>query len=411
VRLAGGLARPGSAFWLALPVALVAQGLLFGLGAALRSRPVWLGLSAQALGAAVLAVPLNIALLVVIPTLTLIERDSRPDVGELDETRTLEGYDLPVAARPGVAAAGHVLLRPSSGPTFVLLRLPGCALEPTAIPVDAAQVSLLPGGRALFARLRPREARYDWFLAPGGDREPRPLALADWTERLPPPVLLSGGAHAAWLEPRQTEAGYAVSEPPWAFLVVLDLATGSARRVPLATVGRGSWRLVGGDGPEGPFRIRRDGPRELLSIDAAGAVSPSRPAQPGPELEGALDELVLFRDGWLGWDVYTERPRYIVAWDLAGGRGRVEEPKGRGISSAAADPRGRFVAYSTTTTLNVGGVPDAVVLVRAADGREIFRRTLPRYTRAQVALPDGFFVWSDASVRPGRVRVHPLPPP
>ncbi|HEY6549202.1 MAG TPA: hypothetical protein VI589_14900, partial [Vicinamibacteria bacterium] len=145
------------------------------------------------------------------------------------------------------------------------------------------------------------------------------------------------------------------------------------------------------------------------TVESSGALRDERPRQPGPELERLLSEVVLLADGWLGWDVYTEDRRYLVAWDLPGGRGRVEEPKGRGVTAAAADPAGRYVAYSTTTTLSVGSVPDAVALLSTSDGSDLWRRQLPRFARAQVALFAEHFAWSDSTSVPPRVRVLRLP--
>lgn len=381
-------------------------------GLLLRGAPLWLRAVALGCGWLGAALALNLTILLGVPMATLIESDARPEVGTLSESCALAGYDMPIAPTPAQAAAGEVLLRPISPGPLALLRVPECAREPTAIPSEAASVSILPGGRALFARLRPPEARYEWFLAPGREAAEEPVALAGWTPNRGMPVLLAGGTHAAWVAPRPSEQGYAVREPPYASVVVQELATGKVERKPISGVEAGGWRLLGGAGAAGPFVIQRDGPRRFVSLDGEARASGPAPAQPGPEHDGELTDVVLFERGWVGWDVYAEARRYVVAWDLAGGRGRVEEPRGRGITACAADPAGRFVAYSTSTNLNVGSVPDAVVLLRAADGVELFRRRLPRYARAQVALlAGGFFVWSDSSARPPRVRVLRLPEP
>jgi hypothetical protein len=154
-----------------------------------------------------------------------------------------------------------------------------------------------------------------------------------------------------------------------------------------------------------------DVPREFRNVGPDGAPLDERPRQPGPGFERMLSEVALQPGGWVGWDIYAEDRRYVVAWDLQGGRGRIDEPKGRGISSAAADPSGRYVAYSTSSTLNVGAVPDAVALLAASDGSDVWRRRLPRYARAQVALFTEHLAWSDSTAVPPRVRVLRLPAP
>lgn len=399
----------GATFWLGLAAVLAVQLALAAVLWSLRRRAHWVRAGALVVGLGAATVALNGAFLVGIPTLTLIERDPRPDVGELAEECTAPGYDMPFAPSPAFAALGRVLLRPvSEGSRLAWLSVPGCAITPTTIPGNAAALSSDPGGTTVYALTRPPDARYEWFVA-APERGSQPVSLA-WSSGHALPVLLGGGSHVGWLEPRRTEQGYAAERPPFVFLVVQALADGSLTRTPLANVERGSWRLVDGDGPGGPFRVVRDVPREFRVVDPDGS-SLERPLQPGPELERMLSEVALQPAGWLGWDVYAEDRRYVVAWDLPGGRGRVEEPAGRGITSAAADPSGRFVAYSTTTTLNVGAVPDAVALVRASDGSDVWRRRLPRYARAQVALFAAHLAWSDSTVVPPRVRVLRLPVP
>jgi hypothetical protein len=53
---------------------------------------------------------------------------------------------------------------------------------------------------------------------------------------------------------------------------------------------------------------------------------------------------------------------------------------------------------SVGTSLNIGKAQDAVYVLSAADGREVFRKYLPRYSRSPVAfLRPHFFVYSDQS--------------
>ena len=51
---------------------------------------------------------------------------------------------------------------------------------------------------------------------------------------------------------------------------------------------------------------------------------------------------------------------------------------------------------SVSTSLNIGKAQDAVYVLSASDGREVFRKYLPPYTRSPVAFLDvDFFVYSD----------------
>ena len=102
-----------------------------------------------------------------------------------------------------------------------------------------------------------------------------------------------------------------------------------------------------------------------------------------------------------------ENTRYRLGWSTHEGQGQYQAPKGRSITSAAMDARGRYVAASTSTSLSIGSIKDTIVAIRTGDGSEVFRRALPTYARSQVAfLGDGYFAYSD--VEGTRSRTHVL---
>jgi len=54
------------------------------------------------------------------------------------------------------------------------------------------------------------------------------------------------------------------------------------------------------------------------------------------------------------------------------------------------------VALSASTTLSIGSTQDLVAIVSARDGRDVFRRYLPRYSRSPTIFFDGgLFGYSD----------------
>jgi hypothetical protein len=70
------------------------------------------------------------------------------------------------------------------------------------------------------------------------------------------------------------------------------------------------------------------------------------------------------------------------------------------------DARGRYVAASTTTALNLGNIKDTVLALRVSDGVEAFRRTLPSYSRSQVAfLGEDYFAFTEFDGARSRVKV------
>ena len=88
--------------------------------------------------------------------------------------------------------------------------------------------------------------------------------------------------------------------------------------------------------------------------------------------------------GW--WDAYVEGRPKRAAWSTRAGQGSYTVPLGRGITAAALSVGGRFVAFSTTTELSIGSIADTVLVKRASDGADVFRRTLPAYARSHVAF-------------------------
>src|SRR5262249_474193 len=121
-----------------------------------------------------------------------------------------------------------------------------------------------------------------------------------------------------------------------------------------------------------------------------------REALPSPtEVEPQPQTFRFLVDGWVAWDAYREDAPYRVAWSLPAGRGVQRVPRGRSITSVAPSPDGRWIALSVTSNLSISSTPDAVSVLRAADGSEVFRRYFPKYTRSTVAFAGGRFVYTD----------------
>ena len=85
-------------------------------------------------------------------------------------------------------------------------------------------------------------------------------------------------------------------------------------------------------------------------------------------------------------------------------------PLGRGITAGALSPSGRYIAISTTTELNIGAIPDTVLVRRTSDGAEVFRKTLPAYARSEVAfLGERHFAYTGIAGSTATTRVLTLP--
>ena len=70
--------------------------------------------------------------------------------------------------------------------------------------------------------------------------------------------------------------------------------------------------------------------------------------------------------------------------------------KGWGVSSIAPSPDGRYLAIAMANTVSIVDTRDAVYVLRAADGAEVFRRRLPKGTWPSVAFAGADrFLYSD----------------
>lgn len=106
--------------------------------------------------------------------------------------------------------------------------------------------------------------------------------------------------------------------------------------------------------------------------------------------------MLLLDHGVVAWDAYQEDENYTISWALDTGTGSHKVPKGSSPTAVAVDPAGRYVAISTTTSLNIGNTKDTVVVLRTSDDQEVFRRYLSAYNRTGVAfLGHEYFAYSD----------------
>jgi outer membrane protein assembly factor BamB len=114
---------------------------------------------------------------------------------------------------------------------------------------------------------------------------------------------------------------------------------------------------------------------------------------------------------WVAWDAAREPgERYRIAWSLASGRGTHEALRGRSITAVKVDPDGEYVAISETTAIRDYNVQDAVYVLRASDGKEVWHRNLPTYARSSLAfLGEKLFVYTDSVGAHSTVRVLQIP--
>ena len=388
--------------WKAADVAfaLIVQALLFACvwWVLPRSRAVAVGLTVLLLIPGTMA--LNFAYLYAIPSYFLIERDTTPDISVWKEECAIEGFSLdPVrqGISRGLERRGETWVRRDNGTQYGILRVPGCAVEPVAIPelpIAPGLHQALPDGSVVYITMERGAASQQYWLLRRGSKEPRLLEVPEGQVDGGPLVSDEGG-WVAW-----------VTRSPGreASLRIEPLGSGEAILFSHPQLQRTTLVPVELDMTRREVIVNRD-------LSAFAQLRLDGTAGWGPLTPGAIaaqSDTFRYLDGqWAAWDAYVENRRYRLGWSTHEGQGQYEAPKGRSITSAAIDARGRYVAASTTTSLSIGSIADTIVALRTGDGGEVFRRALPTYARSQVAfLGDAYFAYSD--VDGTRSRTHVL---
>ncbi len=336
-------------------------------------------------------VVLNYVYQVAIPTRFLIEPDTTPERASWPLACTARDVWVPQIPGPPVvtkdAAAAPLWVAEVHPPLrYGLFAMPGCKVTLLELTQSArGYVTYVVGGRALYTTLVPATGAQSWsvFDAASGKRAPLEVDRGQF------PILSTDGRSAAWLRP------VVGSTPPIQLeAVVRGVERSREQVVGLDALGRGGiQQLVQLDTEAGELVVAR-GLRELLRVGMDGRLRGM-----GPDVQGVDPHPGTVRfveGGWVAWDGYRENEAYRVAWALSRGKGAHRVPRSRGITSLAVSPDGRFIALSVTSGLSLGSTQDAVSVLSTADGSEVFRKYLPKYTRSSVAfLGPEWFVYTD----------------
>lgn len=287
---------------------------------------------------------------------------------------------------------------------YAVLTMPGCRLAAVTLPepkftsgtgvdfmIDVT--SVIPGARAIVRKYEAKGAKTSWWFASGAQAGIDPgLAPLDppaaYTGKGRPPILSTDGKYVAWLEEIPG------SGPPVLNRVILrprDPREGG-KIVDLSSLGPATYSLQEVNMHSAELLLWKT--EELVAVGFDGALKKefARPAQ----VRSQYSTYLAAGEHWLAWDAYRDRGSYLMEWSLASGAGSHRVPLGRTIHSAAFDTSGKWIAVSVGTSLNIGKAQDAVYVLDASDGHEVFRKYLPVYSRSPVAFLNGaFFVYSD----------------
>lgn len=367
--------------WIAtdVGVALFAQLAFFGLVHWFLRRPGWRRGLLVGLPVLPAIIALNYAYMVVIPMRFLIAPDTTAERGSWPLECTARHVWMPqIPSPPTVLRATPIWVADVNPPNrYGLLDPSACTVAPLELAQSAMMyVTYVAGGRALYMTTT-QTGRQAWFVFDAATGTKLPVAVGEGQSV----ILSTDGRSVAWLRP------VAGTTPPIQLEAAIRKVDGGGESVvDLSALGRGGLlQLVQLDTEAGELIVAQ-GLSKLFWVGIDGHI---RKTLPKPEeVKPQPQTFRLLSDGWVAWDAYRDNEPYRIAWSLPGGKGSHQVPKGRSITSLAVSPDGRWIALSVTSSLSIGSTPDAVSVLRVADGSEVFRRYFPKYTRSSLAFPD-----------------------
>ena len=150
------------------------------------------------------AMAVNFAYLSAIPSYFLIEHDTTPDTFAWREECAVEGFSLdPVrqGISRGLERRGEAWVRQDNGTQYGILRVPGCTVEPVAIPelpIAPGLQQALPDGSVIYVTMERGVEGQQYWLLRRGSKEPSRLEVPDGQIDSGPLVAEDGG-WVAWV--------------------------------------------------------------------------------------------------------------------------------------------------------------------------------------------------------------------
>ena len=340
-----------------------------------------------------------------IPVRFMIEQETAQEkVGAWPETcRVTDGQVMNVRAPARMPAVGwtEAWLQDSHA-GWSILRMPDCQRTVAPLPLPTLRrgggvdfmisvTQVVPGGLGLVQRHETALNKDTWMLAnvPAGTLTPLP---APQTKQYLAPYLSDDGTHTGWVLVIPNTGPPVLEE-----LHVLPVSGNAPERVvDLTPFGPNTYQLIGLDNSTGEslYWVSQPLPGHMLAVGRDGRERPA-PSIPA-ELRPQPPTLILLPHGVIAWDAYKEDENYAISWALDTGSGSHRIPKGSSPTAVAVDPAGRYIAFSTTTSLNIGNTKDTVVVLRTSDAQEVFRRYLAAFNRTGVIfLGHEYFAYSD----------------
>lgn len=316
-----------------------------------------------------------------IPTIFLVESDPAPEQGDWPRVCELEGEWLDgtgASADLAMERAGEVWTMTADSRRYSILSMPECRLRPVSIPViDAGGgvSQVRPGGAALYRVYDKATQKTELYVLPANSaaaiHQFPPAKLPYWD-----PIAIGDG-DLAWLDYLRKENDV----EPVVHIRRFSDDTELTISLPRGDCKCRQYQLLAFDDRSGDLLLSYY-PNGLIGVGLDGAVRWGPFTADGLASIGA--NLRRVGEGWVAWDSYRDEGRYRIVWSLPSGSGSREIPKGRSITSLSVNPSGDLIAVSTSPSVSLGSIADALFVIKAADGSEIYRRTLPTYSRSNV---------------------------
>jgi len=329
------------------------------------------------------------------------------DLGDWKTVCTVPDMEVAEVRSPpdtSLARAGQAWLRANG--EYVVLTMPSCHTRLIRKPDAATQLDLdfvSPAGVYLMRNGDNKTRQTHWWM---GNGSLRPLSgLPEGSMIFGMPVLSNDGHWVAWME--------LIPGTKRRRAVVQSLDDERAHLVDIPDQRVLEWTLLAADMERKELTFYEyDYTTRRSSLTMLGLGS----EQQGDSIvtqgvNAQFTTLLRVGSGWVAWDAARELgERYRVAWSLANGRGAHKALRGRSITALKVDPDGAYVAISETTAMRDYNVRDAVYVLRTSDGKEVWHRNLPTYSRSSLAfLGEKFFAYTDSDGAHSTVRVLQIP--
>jgi hypothetical protein len=275
-----------------------------------------------------LAVGLNVALLLVVPSYFLIERDRVPEFSLWSEHCTVPGVMLIAAGSPvSLPPEGaHTTWAQRADGTYAVVRVPECIVTPAALPTPTGQpggrVDFMlglawshPDGRAIVERVDPPTGTRTWWLLT--DPAASPVVLDSPPDAEGAPILVSESRHVAWLQ-RVRGSG-----PPVGSRVLVQPAVGPGEQVvvDLAAFGAASYVLLDADAVAQEIVLWRNDAPLVVGFEGGERRMDFTPTVTRPY----ASTYRRLENGWVAWDAYRDEGPYHLEWHRRPPRHRADE--------------------------------------------------------------------------------------